>query len=61
MYTLIRYSGFMGTFFFNPSLRLSWMFGHDCLDTCCLICVCFVFLHLHLLSTIEHVSHGRAL
>ena len=44
----------MGTFFFffffeYPSLQLSWMFEHDCLDTCCLgvlyasvlyVCIC---------------------
>ena len=32
--------GFYGYFI------LSWMFEHDCLDTCCfgcLICMCFVF------------------
>ena len=56
--------GFGGYFFFNPSLLLSWMFEHDCLDTYCferLICMCFVFLYLHLFSAIEHVSHGKAL
>ena len=52
-------------FFFCPSLLLSWMFEHDCLDTCCLGCLiiiymCFVFLYLHLFSRI-HVSHGKAL
>ena len=31
MCTLIRYLGFMGTFF----LLLSWMLQHDYLDTCC--------------------------
>ena len=49
---------------FNPYLLLNWMFEHDCLDTCCfgcLICMCFVFLYLHLFSAIEHVSHGKAL
>ena len=33
-------------FFLYPSLLLSWMFEHDCLDTCCLGCLvymCFVF------------------
>ena len=43
---------------FTPS------FLHDCLDTCCfgcLICMCFVFLYLHLLRAIEHASHGKAL
>ena len=48
----------------HPALLLSWMFEHSCLDTCCfgrLICMCFVFLCLHLLSAIEHVSHGEAL
>ena len=40
------------------------MFEHDCLDTCCfgcLMCMCLVFLCLHLFSAIEHVSHGKAL
>ena len=27
----------------------------------CLICMRFLFLHLHLFSAIEHVSHGKAL
>ena len=27
----------------------------------CLICMRFLFLYLHLFSTIEHVSHGKAL
>ena len=27
----------------------------------CLICMCLVFLYLHLFSAIEHVSHGKAL
>ena len=58
--TLIRFMGFMGILFF----MLSWMFQHDYLDTYsfeCLICMCFVFLYLHLFSAIEHVSHGKAL
>ena len=45
-------------------LLLSWMFEHDCLDICCfgcLICMCFVFLYLHLFSAIELVSHGKVL
>ena len=40
--------GFVGTFFFNLSLQLSWMSEQDCLNTCCfgcLICMCFVFLY----------------
>ena len=52
--------GFYGYSFF----MLSWMFHNDYLDTCCfecLICVYFVFLYLHLFSTIEHVSHGKVL
>ena len=51
----------MGTFFF---LLLSWMFQHDCLDTCCFGCLIymyFVLLYLHLFSATEHVSHGKAL
>ena len=51
--------GFMGILF-----MLSWIFQHDYLDTHCferLICMCFVFLYLHLFSAIEHVSQGKAL
>ena len=59
--TLIRYNyGLVWVFFF----MLSWMFQHDYLDTYCfecLICMCFVFLYLHLFSAIEHVSHGKML
>ena len=43
---------------------LSWMFEHDCLHICCfgcIICMCFVFLDLHLFSAVEYVSHGKAL
>ena len=56
--TLIQYMDFMGV------LMFSWMFQHDYLDTYCfecLICMCFIFLYLHLFSAIEHVSHGKAL
>ena len=60
--------GFCGYFLkkkkIKQSLLLSWMFEPDCLDTCCfgcLICMCFVFLYLHIFSAIEHVSHGKAL
>ena len=38
------------------------MFEYDCLDTCCfgcLICMCLVFLYLHLFGAIECVSHGN--
>ena len=46
-------------FFFS---LCSWMFQHDCLDTCCFECfLCIVLLYLHLFSAIEHVSHGKAL
>ena len=51
--------GFLWIFF-----MLSWMFQHDYLDTYCfecLICMCFVFLYLHLFSAVEHVLHGKAL
>ena len=48
--------GFYGYFFsLNTHLLLSWIFEHDYLDTCCfrcLICMCFVFLYLHLFSPI---------
>ena len=60
MCTLIRVLWVLFFFFF---LLLSWMFEHDCLDTCCLgclICTCLVFLYLHLFSAIEHVSQGKA-
>ena len=55
---------FYGYTFLYSSLLLSWMLQHDCLGTCCfecLACVCFVILYLHLFSTVEHVSHGKAL
>ena len=58
--TVLGFHDFFFFFFFN----LSWMFQHDCLDTCsfeCLICMCFVFLYLHLLSSVEQVSHRKAL
>ena len=58
LYMLIWFMGFMGILF-----MLSWMFQHDYLDTYCfecLICMCFVFLYLHLFSAIEQVSHGKA-
>ena len=60
---IFTFSGYI-LFFFIPILLLSWMFEHDCLDTCCFECIiymCFVFLYLHLFSAIEHVSHGKAL
>ena len=56
--TVYRFYGFLFL------LMLSWVFQNDYLDTCCfecLICMCFVFLYLHLFSAIEHVSHGKAL
>ena len=49
---------FLWVFFF----MLIWMFQHDYLDMYCfecLISMCFVFLHLHLFSAVEHVSHGK--
>ena len=58
--TLIRYLGFKGIFF----TLLIWMSQHDCLDTYCfqcLICMCVVFLYLHLFSATEPVAHGKAL
>ena len=63
--TTLAFYGYILLFFFlYPSLLLSWMFEHDCLDTCCLgclICMCFIFLFLHLFSAREHVSHGKGL
>ena len=50
--------------FYEYFFMLSWMFQQDFLDTYCfecLICMCFVFLCLHLFSPLEHVSHGKAL
>ena len=46
-------------------------FSYHCLVGCfsmiiwtppvlCLICMCFVFLYLHLFSATDHVSHGKA-
>ena len=58
--------GFYEHLFFlkYPSPLLSWMFGHDSLDTCCFACLiymCFVFLYLHLFSTTEQDSHRETL
>ena len=42
----------------------SWIRGwNELLIECfeCLKCMRFVFWHLHLFSTVEHVSHGKAL
>ena len=48
------------SFFLCPSLLLSWMFGHDW--THAVLGVLYVcVLYLHLFSTTEHVSHGKAL
>ena len=61
MCTLIRHLGFMGVFFFFS--LLSWMFQHNCLDTCCFecpICMCIVFLYLHLFSAIDRASYEKA-
>ena len=49
--------GFLWVFFF----MLSWMFQHDYLDTYLLSVLYARVLYLHLFSTIEHVSHGKAL
>ena len=49
---------FFGFFFSSTFLLISSTFENDCLDTCCLgclICLCFIFLYLHLLNAIEHV------
>ena len=61
--------GFVGTLFFSflfvkyPLLLLSWMFEHDCLDTCCIgvLYTCLVFFYFYLFIAIEHVSHGKVL
>ena len=66
-YVDIDIFAFYGCILFSPSypsLLLSLMFEHDCLDTCCLgcpVCMCFVFLYLFLFSAIDHASHGKAL
>ena len=50
-----------------------WIYGYSSLclvgclsiiwtpDVLSVLYACFVFLYLHLFSTIEHVSHGKAL
>ena len=59
MFTVIWYSGFMGTssfFLFKyPSLQRSWMFEHDCLDTCCFGCL---FLHAFCIIVFELVQRS---
>ena len=49
-------------FYFHSSLLLSWMFEHDCLDTCCFGClICMHFSFMSLYCATECVSHGKAL
>ena len=62
-YSLLWLVGCFSMIIWTPAV-LSVLFQHDYLDTCCfecLICMCFVFLYLHLFSATEHVSHGKAL
>ena len=62
--TIFAFHRHVDYFSFDPSLLSNWMFEHDCSFTCyfcCLTCMSFVFLYLHLFSAIEHVSHGKAL
>ena len=47
-------------FFFFFFLLLTWMFEHDCLDTCSFGCLMHVS-YLHMFCAIEHVSRGKAL
>ena len=54
MCMLIQYLGFMGFFF---KLR-SWMFEHDCLDTCCSECLISHTCHR---GGISYLSQGRYL
>ena len=65
MCALIRCFRFMGTKIFKTHVYcLVGCLGTIVLDTCCfgcLICTCFIFLYLHLLSAVQHVSHGKAL
>ena len=37
------YFGFVCLFCFYPSILLSWVFEHDCLDTCCFGCLICMF------------------
>ena len=43
--------------FFYPSLLLSWMFEHDCLDPCCFGCLIImqVFGVFLVLTLVQHV------
>ena len=55
---------FIKIFFCSPLPLRSWMFEHDCLNTCAVLGVLqasFVYLYLYLFSEIEHVSHGKVL
>ena len=52
------FNGYVAFDFSNPSLLLSWMFEHDCLDTQCFgchVCMCFVFLFSYFISTNQFV------
>ena len=59
MCTLIRYLGFMDTFcncLVGCSSIILWTHAVLAVPD-----ACFVFLHLHLFSAIEHVSHRKVL
>ena len=56
MRTLIRYFHFMGTFcffFLYPSLLLSWIFEHDCLNTCCLGCLTWMWFVFFVFALVQ--------
>ena len=52
--------GFYGYSFLCLAVRFSMIIlGTCCFE--CFVCMCFVFLYLHLFSVIEHVSLGKVL
>ena len=59
---MCRLIGYLVFFFFFLIYCFVGCFERECLGICCfkcLVCMCFVFLYLHLFSAIEHISHGR--
>ena len=57
---LMQYIGFVGVLFLCFIGCFSMIIWTSTVFFECLICMRFLFLYLHLFSTIEHVSHGKA-
>ena len=55
IFAFYGYVLFLGCFFFYPSLLISWMFEHDCLDTCCFW---VSYMHVFCIYVFAPVQHS---